>query len=79
MTKLAVILTVSVMLAGILTGVIRAHDAKVEKRVEAEIVQASEKQGALNAAKSKKAYISARQPGAADRLRQDPATCVDCR
>lgn len=55
------------------------HDRKVAKKTEATIVQRSEKQGAQNAEKSKKAHAAARAPGAAERLRKDPATCSDCR
>lgn len=49
-----------------------------EQRGKSEVVQASQKQGAQNAAKSEQAHDSARKPGAADRLRKDTRTCSDC-
>ena len=60
-------------------GWLKLHDKKIEKQVTTEIVQRSEKTGAQNAAKSAKAHDSARKPGAVDRLRADPQTCVDCK
>ena len=58
---------------------LQSHDAKVTQKVETRIVQRSEAQGAANAKKAAKARADAAKPGAADRLRKDPATCPDCR
>lgn len=60
-------------------GWLKLHDRKVAKEAVATVVQASEKKGAANAAKSKKAHDRARADGAAERLRKDPASCPDCR
>jgi hypothetical protein len=49
-----------------------------EQRGKSELVHASQKQGAQNAAKSEQAHDSARKPGAIDRLRKDARTCADC-
>ena len=49
-------------------GWLKMHDRKVEKQVVEKVVRASEKKGAANAAKSKKAHDAARAPGAAERL-----------
>jgi uncharacterized protein HemX len=68
---------VAVLISGAV-GWLYAHDKKVAKKTEENIVRASEKKGAVNAAKSKKAHDAARAPGAAERLRKDPATCIDC-
>ena len=72
-------LAVVAVLISCAVGWLYAHDRKVIKKTEEKIVRASEKKGAANAAKSKKAHDAARAPGAAERLRKDPATCVDCR
>lgn len=72
-------IAVVVMLAGAAAGWLKYHDQKVETKTVDKIVRASEKKGAANAAKSKKAHDAARQPGAADRLRKDAITCPDCR
>ena len=55
------------------------HDAKVAKKTEATIVERSKAQGSAANAKAATIYNSARKPGAAERLRADPKTCVDCR
>ena len=54
------------------------HDAKVANRVETKIVQRSEAYGRQRSANADKAHTAARKPGAADRLRSDPAACPDC-
>ena len=52
--------------------------AKWVDKGKQEIVQASEKQGAQNAAAAEKAHTAAAKPGAADRLRKDRLACPDC-
>mgnify|MGYP001013622262 CR=1 FL=1 len=56
-----------------------SRKAKWVETGKREIVQASEKQGAQNAAAAEKAHDTAKRPGAADRLRKDARTCPDCR
>ena len=74
--KVYAVLVLGVLAAG---GVLMLrHDAKVAAKTEQKIVQASEKKGAANAAKAKKAHDDARAPGAVDRLRKDRSTCTDC-
>ncbi len=67
-----------VSMAGLLiAGWVRIRSGIEEKAVQG-VVRESNKQGAANAAKSKKAHDRARTPGAVDRLRSDPKTCPDC-
>jgi hypothetical protein len=77
--KVAIVVFAIVSLLGL-----RAWDVYHQQSIGAakerqEIVQRSEQQGAANAAQAEKAHTTARKPGAADRLRKDPATCPDCR
>ncbi len=76
-------LTLSLGMAGgavaLFVGWLMLHDAKVSRTVEAKIVARSADQGKRNAIHAKTALDRARRPGAFERLRQDPATCPDCR
>jgi len=76
-------LTLSLALTGgavaLFAGWLILHDAKVAGKVEARIVERSADQGKRNAIHAKTALDRARRPGAFERLRQDPATCPDCR
>lgn len=75
--QIAAVVIVAILSAGWIA--LKRHDAKVAEKTTATIVQRSEKQGARNATAAKKAHDSARQPGAAERLRKDPASCLDCK
>jgi hypothetical protein len=52
------------------------HDAKVEARAEAKVIERSKEAGKVAHAKSRKAHDAARQPGAAERVRSK--YCADC-
>lgn len=55
------------------------HDKKVAATAVQGVVQRSQQEGAARAKKSDQAHARARSPGAADRLRNDPVTCPDCK
>jgi hypothetical protein len=54
------------------------RDSRLKEAGKTEVVQASKAAGAEANAKSEKVRRAAREPGAADRLRKDRATCPDC-
>lgn len=54
------------------------RDARIKEKGRVEVVQASKKAGDEANAKNEKVRRAAREPGAADRLRKDRATCPDC-
>lgn len=60
-------------------GWLKMHDKKVEQRTVEQVQQRSQMEGAARAKKSDQAHARAKSPGAADRLRNDPATCPDCK
>jgi hypothetical protein len=54
------------------------RDNRIEQRGVAKVVEASKEKAKDANVKSEKARAAARTPGAADRLRKDPAVCGDC-
>lgn len=58
---------------------LRAWDvSRLKSKGRAEVVQASKQAGAKANATNDKVRAAAREPGAAERLRRDKATCSDC-
>lgn len=70
----------AVIAAGVVALIgLRAWDISNQRAKGAAIVvEASKAAGAEANAKSEKVRLRAREPGAADRLRKDRATCPDC-
>ncbi len=63
---------------GVLVG-LRVWDVSTQQAKGAvKVVEASKKAGAEANAKNEKVRAVAREPGAAERLRKDRATCRDC-
>jgi len=72
-------ITVVMLAVGAAIGWLKIHDRKVEQRTEVKVQERSQKEGAARAKKSDQAHARAKSPGAVDRLRNDPATCPDCK